>query len=296
MFSRSTILLAAASAAVGIGLGLGGPAVHANTILLQDTFGGTGIAHPPWTTTTANGGTISEGGGALNVGLAPASGEAAYVSASDGVGLLNSTATSVTYNLQADINFANMVVNTSLPNGGDNDVITLFKLVNSTNPNAIAQVSISYTYTSLRMGLSGQTGYSGNINPGTVNLTPTTFANHLQQVWDLQVTATNNGSSNWTLTDTLTVTSGITTLASLTGKTTATSNPLNWNPIADNNTVSLGDVSHTYSTSALSGSYSISNFSDTLVGGSSIPEPATLALMAVMGTGLLLVGRKRKVA
>ncbi len=167
-FSRSTILLAAASAGLGIGLGLGGPAVHANTILVQDTFGGTSIANPPWTTITANGGTIGENG-ALDVGLgsAPTSGQESYVSASDGVSSLNSTATSVTYDIQADINFAGMTVNSSLPNGSDADTINLLSLVNPNGGgNPLAEVSIDYTYTSIRYGMNGYLRYAAPISPG----------------------------------------------------------------------------------------------------------------------------------
>ena len=301
--SRFTILLAAASAAiVGIGMAAG-PSARANTILVSDTFGGTSIANPPWTTTTfLSPGTISENG-ALDVGLgSPAAyDEYSYVKASDGVASLHSAATTVSYDLQADVNFAGLLANTSSVKG--DTYVTLLQINPSSGNNSIGTAQFLYD------GFSGQYGVqlsaaiqfgggTGTLTTGS-NLNPATNPN---QHWDLNVTYTKNAGTSWTFTDTLTVTSGSNTLAAISTTNTANATNSSFNPITDNNTVLVGDVLYSNNNKSssgsnyLAGSYTMSNFSDTLIGGSPIPEPATLGLMAAMGVGLLLVGRKRKVA
>ena len=302
MFSRSTILLAAASAAVGIGLGLGGPAVHANTILLQDTFGATSIANPPWTTTTTtSGGTIGENG-ALDVGLgsAPTSSTTAYVSASDGEAS-QTHGTTVNFDVQGTFNFS------GLTNGAPNstsgtDSVGLLQ-VNPSLGLSIGTATLLYNPSNgyYEAQFHDDADYTTAQYPGAVKLfLKASLSTYASETWNLNITYTNNGSGSWTANDTLTVTSGSTTLATLSAiPITKTGVASGFNPINNSNTVQVGDVAYgvpTNDTPYLSGSYTVSNFSDTLVGGSSIPEPATLALMAAMGTGLLLVGRKRKVA
>ena len=295
--SRSTILLAAASAAiVGIGLAAG---VRANTVLVSDTFGGTSIASPPWTTTTANGGTISESG-ALDVGLGstPASGETSYVSASDGEAS-QTHGNTVNFDVQASFDFSNLSLGTSQtgtdsitllqvkPSAGTS-IGTALLLYNPSNDNFQAQF-VDNAYTTQAQSVT--------LNKMFPKASLSTYAN---EIWNLNITYTNNGSNSWTANDTLTITSGSTTLATLSlSPVTKTVSTSSFNPITNNNTVQVGDVVYgapSGDTAYFAGSYTVSNFSDTLVGGSSIPEPATLGLMAVMGVGLLLVGRKRKVA
>ncbi len=297
--SRSTILLAAASTVtLGIGMGAGSTA-RANTVLLSNPVSGGAIVSP-WTSTTALGGSVTPSGSTLTVGLAPASGEKAYVSASDSVGSLGSTATSVTYELQADINFANLFLtpNSSNTTAETLDVLQLFPVNNQGN-NSEASAFLEYNPSSgkyvfqVRGNLDN---VSGDSTGSSLNVTPAIFTANTLQHWDLSTTLTNNGNNNWTNNYSLTVTAGTNTWTA-SGTYTHGVYSSAFNPITNNNLVQVGDVLHAASTTTtpfLSGSYSISNFSDTLIGGSSIPEPATLGLMAVAGAGLLLVSRKRK--
>ena len=125
-FSRSTILLAAASATiVGIGMGAGSTA-HANTILVQDAFSGTSIA-PQWTTHTASGGTISENG-SLDVGLGstPTSSTTTYVSASDGEAS-QPHGTTVNFDVQGTFNFSGLA-NSAANSTSGTDSISLLQV------------------------------------------------------------------------------------------------------------------------------------------------------------------------
>lgn len=277
------------------------PAAHANTILVSDTFGGTSIANPPWTTMTSVG-TISENG-ALDVGLgSPATfAEYSYVKASDGVTSLHSAATTVTYDLQADVNFADLLANASSVKG--ETYVTLLQLYPSSGNKPMATAQFSYDGFNGQYGVqvSGNIQYGGGSGSSTTNsnLNPATNPN---QLWDLNVTYTKNAGTSWTFTNTLTVTSGSNTLAAISTTNTANATNSSFNPITNSNTIQVGDVLYTNNNNSstgsnyLAGSYTMSNFSDTLIGGSPIPEPATLGLMAAMGVGLLLIGRKRKVA
>jgi hypothetical protein len=77
--------------------------------LFSDNFSGTSNppANPPYTTTTSNGGTISENN-QLNVGLAPNNPESAYVSTSDNVSAQHYTGYNGTFGVSADVNLSGL--------------------------------------------------------------------------------------------------------------------------------------------------------------------------------------------
>ncbi len=239
--------------------------ITGSTPLVQDTFSGTSIANPPWITTTANGGTISENG-ALDVGLAPALNETAYVSASDGASSLKSTATSVTYDLQANINFSNL---TLTDNTRAEETIDVLRLFPASGNNALASAFLMYdTYNNtVNFEVQGGVQYGGGSGAFAGKIAPASFSSITNQQWNLSTTFTNNGNNSWTYSNTLTVAYGSNQSTVVTTTYTATANNSNFNPITDNNLVSVGDILHSglSGTPNMSGSYNITNFSDTLI-------------------------------